>query len=124
MLTIIEEDSLVFDHETGLIWQISDAQNQMTFTEAEQFIRDINRKGFGKFSDWRLPTLEEGMSLVEAEPKAGYSHIDPIFRDSKDFIWTSDKTIESSRSIWIIHFGDGHCDNRSTSARYSVRLVR
>lgn len=122
VLKIIEGDSVVLDHETGLIWQQSGSSHYMTFAAAEQHMRDVNRKGFAGFSDWRLPTLEEGMSLMErAENKSGL-YINPIFASTQWWIWTSDKYAASS--CWAVGFGSGDCGFLHVDDGHYVRLVR
>jgi hypothetical protein len=57
--------ALVFDHATGLMWQKGGLENYTSFKKAEAYIQQVNAKKFGGGSDWRLPTLEEAMSLME-----------------------------------------------------------
>ncbi len=121
-LHVIGRDSLVLDHETGLVWQQSGSQNTMTYAAAEQFVRDVNRKGFGGFANWRLPTLEEAMSLMEREKKNGDLYIDPIFDRSQWWIWTSDKS--SGSSCWVAYFRYGYCYDPPVGHSNYVRLVR
>ncbi|GAK49223.1 hypothetical protein U14_00442 [Candidatus Moduliflexus flocculans] len=37
----------------------------MTYQEAEAYIAQINADNFGDYNDWRLPTVEELLSLLE-----------------------------------------------------------
>ncbi|GAK53774.1 hypothetical protein U14_05048 [Candidatus Moduliflexus flocculans] len=39
----------------------------MTYQEAEAYIAQINADNFGGYNDWRLPTVEELLSLLEQE---------------------------------------------------------
>lgn len=55
---------LVFDYTTDLIWQRSGSMIDMNSAEAEKYIINMNKKKFAGFVDWRLPTLEEAMSLM------------------------------------------------------------
>ena len=54
------------------------------------YIDDINRQDFGGFSDWRLPTLKEAMSLMEPAGNQNGLHISSIFDPVQDEIWTHD----------------------------------
>ncbi|MBC6950141.1 DUF1566 domain-containing protein [candidate division KSB1 bacterium] len=121
-LKVITGDSLVLDHETGLIWQQSGSLNYITYAAAEQFVRDVNNRGFGGFTNWRLLTLEEAMSLMEGEKKNGNLYIDPVFDRTQSWIWTSDKSSESS--CWVAGFADGYCFNPRVDYNNYVRLVR
>jgi len=37
----------------------------MTYEKVQAYIAQLNRANFGGYSDWRLPTLEEAMCLME-----------------------------------------------------------
>lgn len=62
-------DSVVTDHATGLMWHQSGSGKDMVWSEAKQWIKDLNNKGFAGYSDWRLPTVEEAISLLESNKK-------------------------------------------------------
>jgi uncharacterized protein DUF1566 len=77
--------------------------------EVEAMIVDLNRSAFATFDDWRLPTLEEAMSLMEPEPigPTGF-HMDPIFKPLA-WIWTADRFVTRDGSVgaWIVFYNNG-----------------
>jgi TIR domain/Protein of unknown function (DUF1566) len=103
-----EGQKLVIDHATGLIWQQSGSPNSKTYTDAKKYIRQLNASRFAGYNDWRLPTLEETMSLMESE-KHGELYLDPIFDRKQWWIWTADKT--SVGRAWFVLFYYGYCIN-------------
>lgn len=100
----VERDGqpLVIDHTTGLTWQQSGSANYIKYAEAEKYIRDLNTQCFAGFDNWRLPTLEEVMSLMEPEKKSGDLYIAPEFDRNQPYIWTADK--ESAGVVWVASF--------------------
>jgi len=119
----IEGCKVVHDHITGLMWQQSGSEKDMAYTEAEKFFRDLNNQRFTGYTDWRLPTLEEAMSLLEPG-RHGDLFINPIFDRKQRWIWTTDKP--SPYEAWAVVFDDGSCDYDFVgghSAAY-VRAVR
>ncbi len=117
-----QNGEVVFDHTTGLMWQQGDSSESMMFTEAEKYVRDLNAQRFAGFNDWRLPTLEEAMSLMEREEKADGLYIDPVFDRAQWWIWTADKG--SASSCWVVDFDFGFCSSQPVDYFSSVRLVR
>ncbi|MCH8955995.1 DUF1566 domain-containing protein [candidate division KSB1 bacterium] len=97
---------VVYDAATGLSWQQSGSSN-MTFKKAEAYIQKLNREDHGGYSDWRLPTLEEAMSLMEPKELNGDLHIDSKFDKTQRWIWTADK--KSASRAWVVYFSNGDC---------------
>ncbi len=119
----IAGEPVVLDRATGLMWQKGGSPHEMSFTAGAEYIRTFNETKFAGFSDWRLPTLEEAMSLME--PKAyGDLHIEPIFDQKQKLIWTVDK--ENASMAWVVNFQGGLCDTRDVgnSLGKYVRAVR
>ncbi|MCH9812445.1 MAG: DUF1566 domain-containing protein [Epsilonproteobacteria bacterium] len=54
-------DSIVVDRQTGLYWQEKSNQNWMNWEEA---IKHCESMTLGGYEDWRLPNINELMSLV------------------------------------------------------------
>jgi hypothetical protein len=118
-----QEAGVVTDYATGLMWQQAGSSNQITFADAEQYVRDLNTKRFAGYNDWRLPTLEEAMSLMEPTEKNGDLYIDPVFDRTQRWIWTADKA-DSAGVAWVANFSLGDCYRLLVTAVFFVRVVR
>ena len=70
------EDDAFVDHLSGLMWE-SECYSAPAFHFCTEHIKDLNEVGFGGFSDWRLPTLEEVLSLLPSGPNSGISQVRP-----------------------------------------------
>ncbi|MCP4252954.1 MAG: DUF1566 domain-containing protein, partial [Candidatus Scalindua sp.] len=113
---------IVCDYASGLTWQQSGSDESMTYKEATAYITKLNGDQFAGRNDWRLPTLEEAMSLMESEKKNGDLYIDPIFDKRKQWIWTSDQA--SASVAWVVNFVDGNCFGSTFDGNDFVRAVR
>ena len=120
----LQKDGLVVvDRNSGLMWQQSGSANGMNFENAKNYVKKLNREKFAGYGDWRLPTLEEAMSLIEPETKQGKLYIDPVFDNSQLWIWTADRN--SASRAWLVLFDGGDCDwIHVDSINNSVRAVR
>ncbi len=112
---------VIFDATTGLTWQQSGSPASMTFEKTQAYIEALNKKEFAGYSDWRLPTLEEAMSLMAPEQSEDGLFIDPVFDKSQYWIWTADRY--SASASWLVNFSYGYCYNYVTTSFY-VRAVR
>jgi len=128
---------VVLDHATGLMWQRGGSGKpvQGGWQGAEQYVNALNAKGFGGFADWRLPTLEEAMSLMttpeEGQSRVGRSddtkkevaHLARVFElAGAYFMWTTD-LLTPGRG-WVVYFMEGQCIDESLNYNAYVRAVR
>jgi hypothetical protein len=95
----------IIDHTTSLCWQQSGSIKSLTFKDAGKYIGQLNDKKYAGFSDWRLPTIEEALSLMEPKRSENGLYINSIFNKNQQQIWTSDKFDPSF--AWIVHFFSG-----------------
>jgi hypothetical protein len=124
--TYIENDfeaqgEVVLDYATGLMWQQAGApSNVMTYEDAKAYIQALNREQFAGYNDWRLPTIEELLSLVR---ERNIPFIDPIFKN-KDACWSADRIGNLSYSwVWTTQQKNVALTNPHHS-HCSVRAVR
>ena len=118
---------IVYDHASGLMWQQSGSDKYMTYEKARAYITKLNRDQFAGYNDWRLPTLEEAMSLMEPPEKffdlyRELFYIDLLFDKTQRWIWTSD--LYNSSSAWMVSFYYGLCSNYYFNDNCYVRAVR
>lgn len=115
-------DKVVRDYATGLMWQQA-GSNRGDYKKAQEYINKLNRDNFAGFNDWRLPTLEEAMSLMEREKRGAELYIDPVFDQDQWWIWCADKS--SASFAWVVGFASGGCYGRDFEADdLFVRAVR
>ncbi len=114
---------VIYDDTTGLFWQQSGSIHLLSLEEAEKYIQQLNYDGFAEFRDWRFPTLEEAMSLVEPKKNDNNMNIDPKFDKLQHAIWTAD-TLDTTKRTWVVSFDQGSCENYGGSMGRYVRAVR
>ena len=117
----LQGKKVVVDHASGLMWQQSGSDNSISYVKAADYIKQLNQERFAGYSDWRLPTLEEAMSLLEPEKKND-GYIDPVFDAKSKWIWTSDQS-RASRA-WGVVFAYGYCNVVGIGNINYVRAVR
>lgn len=113
---------IVFDAAARLMWQQAGSPGY-AFNNAREYIRKLNERKFAGYSDWRLPTLEEAMSLMEPKKNKDGLYINPIFDKTQEWIWTTDK--RDASTAWLVYFGLGYCASSPVVFNLSyVRAVR
>jgi hypothetical protein len=85
-----QQGKVVVDHITGLMWQQSGSPEKMNFENVKASVTQLNKEGFAGFNDWRLPTLEEAMSLMEPQKSSIGLYIKSKFDKTQQWIWTAD----------------------------------
>ena len=71
----INGEKVVIDHVTGLMWHQSGSRLHMNWAKAKQWIKDLNSSEYAGYNDWRLPTVEETVSLLESTKKSDNIYI-------------------------------------------------
>ena len=105
----VSKDKLtVLDANSSLLWQQSGSENYMPLDQAEKYTTSLNSENFAGYHDWRLPKLEEAMSLMEPEKRNGELYIDPVFDKTQRYTWTSDD-LKGERLRWVVYFDFGDC---------------
>lgn len=95
------KDGTVIDFRGKKIWIQKDSYQELkkwiNWEEAQDYIRNLNRKKFAGSDQWRLPTKEELATLYDEDKSVEWNyywtrnvvHIDPIFGNSSCCYWSS-----------------------------------
>ncbi len=128
-------DGTIYDTKTSLTWKVNDSwldlEREVTWYEAERYLEETNQTQFGGHSDWRMPTVQEALSLFDKDKlnkdfKNGDIHLDPQFAPGGgNTTWTCDTRGERDAQILFYVNGCAYWyekDDKTIS--HSVRLVR
>jgi len=119
----INGDNSLFDPSSDLMWQPEGSSNSMWHDEAKSWVAELNRHGYAGYNDWRIPTLEEAMSLMKNQQNDSGLYIDPLFANKQAGIWTLDLDENGSRA-WVVFFNFGSCYINCFDFNNFVRAVR
>ena len=112
----------IIDRATGLMWQQSGSAESMTHAQAWAYVASLNHAGHLGFHDWRLPTFEEAMTLLEKRKSQHKLHVDTSFDDRQVLIWTSD--CNGPEVAWVVLFDFGAAYEYFNDVVAWVRAVR
>ena len=102
-----KNDEVVFDRASGLMWQQSGTAKDISYDEAKKYVAQLNSDQLAGYNNWRLPTLEEAMSLIESTEKSSGLNIGSQFDNTQRWIWTSDTN--NTSLAWLVNFVSGNC---------------
>ncbi len=127
----------VSDNKTGLMWKKcvegvsgnkcnAGSANTFTWEQARKHPGRINNLGgFAGHDNWRLPNIEELISIVEKRCYNPSININRFPGSSSD-VWSGSPYTSNSSSAWFVSFHNGtpYNYNRFAGFTFQVRLVR
>lgn len=123
----------VLDNNTGLVWEVkSPKKGDVNYTldsynwknAGDTYIKELNKKKYGGFSDWRLPNKDELRSILD------YSRTNPAVdlnyfpNTQSDLYWTVNPYNMQKPFIWGLFFGLGSGICYTPQSERFVRAVR
>jgi hypothetical protein len=132
-------DLILTDNKTGLVWILNAnlAERQFswngTFDDLE---RAVNRDKYAGFKDWRVPTREELLTLVDLAKSQGFDGATPErspiagltsigFRNVQDdAYWSSSENRFYAAEAWIVDMSDGKASFANKTLYYYLWPVR
>jgi uncharacterized protein DUF1566/carboxypeptidase family protein/PKD domain-containing protein/thrombospondin type 3 repeat protein len=129
-------DQTVTDTATGLMWErktddgsINDRSNVYDYDQAYEWIETLNDANFEGFSDWRLPNINELISLMDTYK---YPRINAYyFPNTMNNKYISSTSLYEGRLLhfWYLMFRDSETEamvgaTHKENANYYIRAVR
>ena len=121
-LRSVGADAVITDNAADLVWYAGPQPKEMNFKKAEKWVKGLNVKRYGGYTNWRLPTVEEAASLLRRAVNSQGLYIDPVFNDNLKSIWTGDG--QRTQTYWVIRFNEGTVYADSEFTNRQVRPVR
>ena len=116
------KDGTVTDHATGLMWETSGSNDLPFNKDVRKYMHDLNKKKLASYANWRLPTIEELMSLLTPTKQSNRLYIDPLFNIKQVCCISADKRNPSGE--WNINFEKGIIYWSGLNLNIYVRAVR
>jgi hypothetical protein len=120
-------NAAVLDRETGLVWEQSPSTSTFNWLDAQGHCNEVDaggRKG------WRLPTLQELSSLVEADQVVPLPSGHPFSNVQLSLYWSATTYAGDATFAWNVDFEQGggghafHFYSKNIGSILSVWCVR
>ena len=117
----VPKPDLIKDAASSLIWERSGSPYPLTWAQALRRIYDLNETSFMGRNDWRMPTVDELISLVSPSPEGkGFCQASP-FDPRQDWLWSADR--RSFTSAWLVSLSEGFVAWQDNSCLFHLRAV-
>ena len=97
-------DEIVVDQRTQLMWQTGSIDIG-SIRHMQRKIAETNKENFGGYSDWRLPTMEEALSLMEPVKNEKDVYLNLCFSKEQPFIFVDAQ--RKPGGYWFVDFKQG-----------------
>ena len=115
-------DDVIVDGTTGLMWQRG-GLDIASIRTIQRGIAEINERGLAGFHDWRLPSMEEAMSLMEPVKNGKDLFLHPCFSKQQPFIFVAAQ--RKPGGYWFVDYKQGRAFwSSGTIPGGFARLVR
>ena len=120
-LSCPDERDAVFDYTTGLVWQRSGSEDRLDRAGAGAYAESLNMEGFAGISGWRLPTVDELLSLLRRPGFGPEDCLLPAFDSRQKAIWSCDRC--TFVSGWYVDMELGFAGFADFTCHFFVRAV-
>ncbi|MEW6187323.1 MAG: DUF1566 domain-containing protein [Thermodesulfobacteriota bacterium] len=122
-----QKGEMVSDLLTGLDWtkDANPAEFPLTWTEALQWVAEMNRERAFGFEDWRLPNRRELRSLLDHQTRKPILSIGHPFQNVfQGWYWTSTTAVIQPSFAWYVHLEGGRMFYGGKNQAYLLWPVR
>jgi serine/threonine-protein kinase len=112
---------VAFEKNSRLYWQRRGAGFTLDWQQAKEYVQHLNANNWQGRSSWRLPTLEEVLTILNP-PLHGVSCSSwPLFDTSVHWLWTSDHC--TKKQAWMVDVVESFFDRLDRDGVASVCAV-
>ena len=95
---------VIVDRRTGLMWQRG-GLDITAVRSMKRKIEQLNKDGFAGHHDWRMPTMEEAMSIMDKEVNSKDMHLNLCFSKEQPFIFVDAQ--RKPGGYWFVDYKHG-----------------
>jgi serine/threonine-protein kinase len=108
----------VIDRASGLVWQRRGSRYPLTFAGAQAYVAGLNTQGFEDCRHWRLPTVNELLSLLSDDDRVLFpaSPGRPV-----KWLWSCDR--HGQHESWYVNMDMGFAGVQDVNCLNHVRAV-
>jgi serine/threonine-protein kinase len=116
-----QTEKTVLDKATGLVWQRKEEVLPVNRDEADTIIAALNNSRYGGLTTWRLPSVNELLTLVHDPTLPASDCAAGIMQTDRNWYWSCDR--RSATTSWYVNTRLGYSGWQENGCRYSVRAV-
>lgn len=109
------------DQASGLTWQRGGSDFTLDWHAAAAYTDQLNHEGFGGRRNWRLPTIEELITLLQPNPQGSDHCLPPIFDRRPKRLWSCDR--RTFASAWYVNLNLGFVSWQDFSCHNAIKAV-
>lgn len=114
-------EKTLIDRATRLIWQKSGTPFPVNREGAFRYVRELNETGFAGIRTWRLPTVNELLSLVDRPPEGLDHGRRSVFDSGPNGLWSADRS--TFITGWYVNMELGFAGYNDFDSFYHVKAV-
>jgi len=128
------DDGTVYDSVTSVTWMANDSfldlERDVSYSEAEDYVKETNKKKVGGYGDWRIPNIHEASSIFDKEKlnkdsKGGDIFLDSVFPPgAANCTWTSSTRGKEAQIMFYANGCPYWYEKDDKTISHAVRLVR
>ena len=128
------DDGTIYDSVTSVTWMANDSfldlEKDVSYSEAEDYVKETNEKKVGGYSDWRIPSIQEASSIFDKEKlnkdsKGGDIFLDSVFPPgAANCSWTSSTRGKEAQIMFYANGCPYWYEKNDKTISHAVRLIR
>ena len=128
------DDGTIYDSVTSVTWMANDSfldlARDVSYSEAEDYVKETNKKKAGGYSDWRIPSIQEASSIFNKEKlnkdsKGGDIFLDSVFPPgAANCTWTSSTRGKEAQIMFYANGCPYWYEKNDKTISHAVRLIR